>query len=330
MSSTPDTWLLVAPTQALKALRPLMDAHGERRPVRVLSPADGWQGELEDAAGVLLVGDRRHTPRTALPGPFLSAADGRRVPAGWLPFAGHDQLERFATAAAEVQRRTGSGGPIALLGQWDDHVTRMIRRSLQILSGTNAAPPVPVFWWTADRIIRRDLLGALRIGLGMTMYCGHGRPYGWAGYHGLHARHLVHARGKPSGAFLSLTCHTANRHRVGLSFAELIPLSGIAAAAFSAVRATRTVDNWFWGTRLCEVLAQQPSCTIGDLILRACPPRTEQWDSYRLIGDPLAPLLGSPGATDACAQVWAPAPDDSPVPPGYLADLLECTTKEAV
>ncbi|MFH1216468.1 MAG: C25 family cysteine peptidase [Pseudomonadota bacterium] len=320
MSSMHDTWLLIAPEAALPALRPLIETHEKRRPVRLLSSKDNLQDFLEDAAGLLMVGERCHTPRTALPGPFLVSADGRRVPAGWLPFTGQEDLKRFAVAAAEVQNRSGSGGPIALLGQWNDHVTRMVRKSLQIMSGDNGTPPVPVYWWTADRIIRRDLLTALRIGLGMAMYCGHGRPYGWAGYHGLHSRHLVHAAGRPTGAVLSLTCHTANRYRVGLSFAEIIPLSGVAAAAFSAVRPTKTVENWYWGTSLCEVLAERPGCTLGELVLRACPPDV-QWDSYRIIGDPLAPLLGAPDAADACSKVWAPAPDDSPVPPGYLADL---------
>lgn len=326
----PDTWLLVAPTAAVPALRPLIRAHEGRRPVRLLTPADNWRTQLDDVAGVLLVGDRRHTPRSALPGPFLNAADGRRVAAGWLPYVGNGELERFAVAAAEVQDRAGSGGPIALLGQWDAHVTRMVRRSLQIMAGDSEAPPVPVFWWTADRIIRRDLLTALRIGLGMVMYCGHGRPYGWAGYHGLHSRHLCHAVGRPTGAVLSLTCHTANRYRVGLSFAEQIPLAGIAAATFGAVRPTQTVDNWFWGISLSEVLANRPGCSLGELVLSSCPPRTSQWDAYRIIGDPLAPLLGAEDAAEACARVWAPAPDDSPVPPGYLAELsvtnlAECT-----
>lgn len=319
----PDTWLLSAPPEALPALRPLIQAHQERRPVRILVPSDNWQEQLDDVAGVLVVGNRRHTPRTALPGPFVTSADGRRVPAGWLPFTNLADLGCFANAAAEVQQRSGSGGPIALLGQLDDHVTRMIRRSVQILAGENSEPSMPVFWWTADRIIRRDLLGALRIGLGVAMYCGHGRPYGWAGYHGLHSRHLIHAKGRPTGAMLSLTCHTANRYRVALSFAEMIPLSGIAAAAFSAVRPTQTVDNWYWGINICEVLSRNPACSVGELILKACPPRQEQWRSYRIIGDPLAPLLSAPDAAKACSRIWAPAPDDSPIPPEYLSEFTD-------
>jgi len=318
MLSSPETWLLVAPPSALPALDSLIDAHRMRRSVRILAPEDDWECVLDDVNGALLVGDRRHTPRTALPGPFITTAGGRRVPVGWLPFTTYTELECFSSAAAEVQLRSGTGGPIALLGQWDDQVTRTVVRALKILGGKKGVSPVPVFWWTADRIIRRDLLGALRIGLGLALYSGHGRPYGWAGYHGLHTRHLIHAKGKPSGAILSLTCHTANRHRVALSFAEVIPLSGIAAAVFGAVQPTRTLDNWWWGNSICDVLADRPCCTLGELVIRACPPWPEQWNNYRIIGDPLAPLLGAKDAAEACAQVWAPSPDDSPAPPGYL------------
>jgi hypothetical protein len=333
MSCTPDTWLLVAPAAAEHLLSPLTSAHRVRRPVRVARPDADWTRELDDVAGVLLVGDRRRTPRTALPGPFLPAADGRRVPVGFVPHVAREDLERFASAAAEVQARSSPAGgpaagdelgPLAFLGQWDDHVVRMVARSRRILDAR--APVAPVLFWTADRIVRRDLLVALRAGLGLALYFGHGRPYGWAGYHGLHTRHLVYARGRPTGAMISLTCHTANRHKVALSFSEALVVHGIAAAAFGAVRPTRTVDNWWWGTSLCELYAERPATTLGELIVRACPPRPEQWESYRILGDPLAPLVGAPGAAAASRAVFAPAPHESPTPPGYLAELEPATS----
>lgn len=313
--------MLVAQPQALVALQPLIDAHRERRPVHVFAPDANWQAQLDDVAGVLIIGERKRSPRTAMTAPFVTSNSGRNIPAGWLPSVNQTGLSCFAVAAAEVQRRVGPGGPIGLLGQWDAQVKHMVERSLDILSGQSEAPSAPVFWWTADRLIRRDLLTALRNGLGLAIYFGHGRPYGWSGYHGLHSRHLQFATGRPAGAILSLTCHTAKRHRGQLSFAEMIPLSGLAGAAFGAVQATRTVDNWRWGISMCEALASQSVRTVGELILRACTDNSEGWEAcrhYRLLGDPLTPLLGAQDAAETCAAVWAPAPDASPVPPGYL------------
>lgn len=321
-SSSPE-WVLAAPREAWPVLQPLADAHAARRPVRLLlrdtrevPPLAELLPELERAAGVLIVGDRRRSPRSVLPGPFLLTSGGRKVPAGWLPMGHPESLERFVAAATEVQQRSGDPGPLALVGQWDGQVTRMVERSLSILRDSPGTSPPPVFWWTADRLVRRELLTALRIGLGTAMYFGHGRPYGWAGYHGLHSRHLAHAQGRPTGALLSLTCHTASRRKVGTSFAENLVLEGIAAAALGAISSTQTVDNWWWGASLCEEITQHPS-TLGELLLRACPPRPKAIESYRILGDPLATLRGAPTARQEGARVWAPSAEESPVPPGY-------------
>ena len=326
-SSTPPEWVLACPREALPVLQPLADAHAAHRPVRLLlrdtravPPLADLLPHLDQAAGLLLVGDHRRAPRTVLPGPFLTTAQGRQVPAGWLPMGRPESLARFAATATEVQRRAGAAGPLAFVGQWDDHVTRMVARSLSILRSPTGAAPLTVFWWTADRLIRRDLLTALRVGLGVALYFGHGRPYGWAGYHGLHTRHLGHARGRPTGAVLSLTCHTASRRRVGTSFAESLVLEGLAAGALGAVSATQTIDNWWWGASLCEVLAQQPA-HLGDLLLQACPPRPAAVAAYRILGDPLAALQGAPDAHREGLQVWAPSALESPVPPDYEARL---------
>lgn len=311
-SSTPDAWLLVAPPSALAALRPLVEAHAARRPVHVVAPERDWQVALDGAAGVMVVGDRRRSPRTGVDGVFVTDAGGRRVPLGWLPRVDDAGLARFAAGAAEVERRIGRAGPVALLGQWDDQVQRTVARSLELLADTDGAERLRAFWWTADRIIRRDLLVALRHGLGLAFYFGHGRAYGWSGYHGLHSRHLEHARGEPAGAILSLTCSTAARRGGKISFAETIVLNGIAAATLGAVRATRTVDNWRWGLALCRELARDPGRRIGDLVVAAGTTAAHEWlagDTYRIIGDPLARLVGADAAEAACAGVLAPAPD---------------------
>ncbi|HET7784646.1 MAG TPA: C25 family cysteine peptidase [Myxococcales bacterium] len=327
-SSTPE-WVLAAPRSALEALRPLVAAHAARGRVRLLlrdrldppAPAE-VASALGGAAGVLVAGDRRRSPRSVLPGPFLTAPDGRSVPAGWLPLGRGGGQPRFVAAAAEVVSRRRERVPLALLGQWDEQVTRIVEKSLRIFGNGSAAKPL---WWTADRMTRRDLLGALRLGLGAAVYYGHGRPYGWAGYHGLHNRHLQYARGRPAGAILSLTCRTAARSRAGISFSEALVVEGVAAAAVGAVTPTRTVDNWWWGTRLCEVLAEGAE-TLGDLLTRARPMRPEAVAAYRIVGDPLAPLDGAPGAAAACARVWAPAPGDPPAPPDYEALLARAAS----
>ena len=54
------------------------------------------------ADAVLVVGDRRRSPRTVLPGPFLARPNGRRVPVGWVPDTG------WAPSAASPRPPPGS------------------------------------------------------------------------------------------------------------------------------------------------------------------------------------------------------------------------------
>ena len=324
MSSTPDTWQVVADAAAFQYLEPLLAAHRSLRPVRALelNTGEGWKTPADDVAAVLIVGDRRRSPRRALPGLFLRDRSGRRVPAGWLPNV-KKRLATFAVAAAGTVARARAGlprGPLILLGQWED-------RSLRLASTTelgfgSETQPLPVFRWTAERIARTDLLHALRGGPGLAIYFGHGRARGWAGYHGVRAPHLEDALGEPLGAVLSLTCHTVNRHKVGLSFAEEMVLMGMCAASLGATGRTRHLDNGCLANNLCSALASSPAATIGDLLLHAGLTDRQADSIYRLIGDPLAPLIGAADSLERARQVFAPAPDD-PLPPlpEYEEDL---------
>ena len=183
-------WVLAGPRDAIDRLRPLVRAHERLRPVRVHVAEDGARlGELlVGAAGLLLVGHRRRSPRTSLPGPFVPDADGRLVPVGWLPNIGAG-LETFARAAARVAGRARERvGPIAVLGQWEPRYLHLATRMEKRLEA--CADRFSVLRWTAERVTRDDLVRGLRYGVGAAVYLGHGRPTGWAGYHGLRAEHL--------------------------------------------------------------------------------------------------------------------------------------------
>jgi hypothetical protein len=154
---------------------------------------------------------------------------------------------------------------------------------------------VRAFRWTGDAITRESMVTAVGCGLGLGLYVGHGRPKGWVGYHGVRAHHFLEsdeARGSrhdPMGAILSLCCRTASRKRVGLSYAESLPLMGVAAASFGAVKETFHSDNTRWAVGVCTALTEGAR-TVGELLVRAAPSSPAALSSYRLIGDPFAPL----------------------------------------
>jgi hypothetical protein len=252
----------------------------------------------------LRVSSARRAPSTAVCAPFAIRADGERIPIAWLPHRDDESLRRFAATAARVQRRGGRRRAVALLGQWLPNYLRVADR-MRTLTGDCG---VRAFRWTGDAITRESMVDAIGCGLGLGLYVGHGRPMGWVGYHGVRAHHfdplaslsmtpgkfapasLGRPRGRePMGAILSLCCRTASRKRVGISYAESLALMGVAAASFGAVKETYHTDNTRWAVGVCSALADGAS-TVGELLVRAAPASPTALASYRLIGDPMAPL----------------------------------------
>ena len=247
-------------------------------------------GQRAHLDAALLVSSARRAPNTILPSSVAADRDGRRVPIACLPFRDAESLRRFAATAAKVQRRGGNRKAVALLGQWLPNYLRVTDR-MRSLAGDGG---VRAFRWTGDAITRESMVTAVGCGLGLGLYVGHGRPMGWVGYHGVRAHHFrgsdeTDVRGEPMGAILSLCCRTASRKRVGLSYAESLPLMGVAAASFGAVKETFHSDNTRWAVGVCTALTEGAE-TVGDLIARAVPASPAAIASYRLIGDPLAPL----------------------------------------
>lgn len=300
MTAAPRHLLLCATRKAATALSELVEAW---RSAAVHVELEHFTGATPDVAtlvaghdtlnAALLVSSARRAPGTVLPAPFARRRGGARVPIAWLPFRDTASLQRFAATAARVQRRAGNRRALALLGQWLPNYLRVADRMHHLARDGG----VRAFRWTGDAITRESMIDALGCGLGLGLYVGHGRSMGWVGYHGVRAHHFHdqelgasrRSAREPMGAILSLCCRTASRKRVGMSYAESLPLLGVAAASFGAVGDTLHSDNTRWAVGVCSALAAGAS-TVGDLLVRAAPASPTALQSYRLIGDPLAPL----------------------------------------
>ncbi|MFN8301661.1 MAG: C25 family cysteine peptidase [Saprospiraceae bacterium] len=246
---------------------------------------------------VLLAGPARFAPSTVLPGPIVHNAEGRAIPAAWFPIKSREANLRFAATAARVHRRGRQTSSVALLGQWHPRYLRLADRIETILQ-----KDLPTFRWTGERIGRDEVVAALGAGLGLALYVGHGRPAGWVGYYGLRSHHFDTFDGEPLGGMLSLCCLTASRRRNGLSYAEALPLRGVTAASFGAVKPTLHTDNTRWAVRICEALTSGAQ-SLGELIASAAPPNPSAVLPYRLIGDPLAPLCAEKAGAQKAARV---------------------------
>lgn len=288
------SWVLVGSAETEKRLRPLIEAHRARRPVRVLRALH--ESALNEAAAVVITGDARKAPRVAVPGIFLRAPNGCSVPCGWLPEA-DARLTHYAQCAAAVVSRESLGaenGPFILLGEFDERALETVSR-VQAELGENAQ----VFRWTAERIALHDLMDALGAGPAMALYFGHGNSFGWLGYGGFAAADAISFRGDPLGAILSLTCETASRGPEGLSFCEELVLSGVCAAALGAVSRVSHRRNAMLGLEFAKAARKTPA-TLADLF-NAANISSAKLRHYRLIGDPLARLVGAVKSTESLA-----------------------------
>lgn len=283
---------VVASPAATEALAPLLDVWSSAGGCSVTEwsadavAPDGLAELASRSRAVLVVAPRRRAPRTVLPGPVVGG-----VPVGFLPEVGADSLRRFAATAVRVHQRAGSAtgpGPatLAVLGERHPKFDRLASRVVALADASGQA----VHRWTAYDVGRGELPGRLATGPALGVYVGHGRPVGWVGYAGLRAHHLDGSvdGAEPLAALASLTCLTASRRRTGLSFAEALPLDGVAAATLGAVTRTRHTGNARWAVRL--TLALSSARTVGELVA-AVAPHDPLADCYRLIGDPTAPLL---------------------------------------
>jgi len=254
-----------------------------------LPPPPALEAAAAESDALLVIGPRQRAARTALSGPVVWRSDGRAIPAGWLPDLGPVAVRRFSETAALLHRRTGNLQPIAVLSQWMPRYLKLAERIEQILERQKEF----VFRWSSDLLLREDMVRGLRSGLAAAIYIGHGRPTGWVGYRGTRLRHLVDQPGEPLGAVVSLCCQTASRRRTGLSFSEAIPLHGVAGAAFGSVTNTLHFNNTRWAVGLCTALNDGVT-SLGEWIVKALPPNEQCVTDYRLLGDPLAPLVGTP------------------------------------
>jgi hypothetical protein len=324
LSTPPKAWVLAGPASALARLEPLIEAHRRRRPVRVLTTLEAIGGALDHADAVLLVDGVRKSPGRALGGVFLTAPNGDRVAAGWLPDAGA-RLDAYAKAATKALERDGRG-PAVVLGEYDQRALALADRVTAALSGA-----APTFNWTAQRLTQTGLSDALGCGPGIALYVGHALAGGWAGYGGFGRRALARVpAGNSIGALLSISCSAASRPRRGLSFCEEAVLGGVCIAALGALGRTLHAGNAELALALACTL-KNPNVTTLAALLLAAPVRAGALDRYRIVGDPLTPLAGAPGCDAAARRVFAPGPDDAlPVipldawsaPPDFAVALL--------
>lgn len=277
--------------QARGRLEPLIEARRRIGPVHV---GESMTDALRHADSVLVVGGP--VPEAVV----MRAEDGRRVPVGWVT-AEPASLRGFVRNATQVVQRAQRGwsaGPAVLLGQWDD-------RALALADEIESAGDATLIRWTAERLVRRDLIEGLRCGPGVALYVGHALSGGWVGYGGVPASALGGRRAQPLGAIVTVACDAGRWHAGKASFCDELVGQGTCASALGATGKTLHAVNRVLARSLARGLGH--SAHLGELLLQV---PDEVLEHYRIAGDPAAPLIGAERSLEICRSVFAPAPDD--------------------
>lgn len=248
-----------------------------------------WVAKLRNKndASLLVVAPRRRSPGRSLPGPAVAG-----VPAGVVFSNSPSDLDPWLSTVSSLCSASEAprGG---VLAEWDDDylapATRLWR-SLRV-------GPFPVHRWFANRLNRADLLERLRRGPRLVCYFGHGFPQGLAGYHGLDAHHFdALDRCHPVGTLCAWACDTVN-DRTGPSFGRQLVSSGRVGSFLGSLAAVKTPDNRALVAHAGTVFSQsRPTCLaewVGliDRTLESQSPARRAWQTYRVLGDPLASFM---------------------------------------
>src|SRR5690606_18080602 len=212
-ASSDGVWVAAGPAAALARLEPLIAAHRRIRNVVTIErgagddPVPPPSALPEAVAGWRVVGPRRLPPRRGLTGLWLGDARGGSIPVGWLPDVG-EPLRDYAGAAARILTRDPAERALVVLGQWENRFLRVGLRAARWMERHGEMDTARL--WTADRIARTDMLSGLACGPALAIYFGHGRPRGWAAYHGVRHGHFPQPWPEPMAALLALCCENAS------------------------------------------------------------------------------------------------------------------------
>jgi len=256
-----------------------------------------------DIDAAVLVAPRRRGSRRLVPGPVVAG-----VPVGIVQADRCDQLPALAGAPdPEAPWIVAAMAKNVFLDPSDDWAARL-----------DAVHPATDL--RADRARRTDLLDALANGPSVVLYAGHGSPRGWAGYQALRVEHCAGPlnssntdttavrSGAPAGLMMAFACKTLARHRGRWPFGSSLVETGSTLAYLAPATTVRTADaerlseivvdllvdltsrststGIACGTpRVCDLLCSiEQRCRLDAAAGRA-------WATYRLIGDPLTPLV---------------------------------------
>lgn len=226
------------------------------------------------------------SPYTLISQPFLEYKKNKKIPISLVPVISDESLKKFIETACSIHNRKKMPTNVSVMCQ---RIPRYLNVTQKIVKELSESDKLKCMNWQGDIIYPEDALFGINAGGALTVYMGHGRAKGWAGYRGIQLQEMEMFANKPNAAVLSLCCETASRRNVQLSFSEELILNGLSGFALGAARKTLFTDNARWAVSISKEIRKGHK-TVGSLLTSAIPVNTKSYSSYRFFGDPTVPL----------------------------------------
>jgi hypothetical protein len=245
--------------------------------------------------------------------PFVKATNGSTVCVSYLRLD-RDRLGAYATRAAALLNRPGDEPQAVVL------LAPREQRYLQLLTDLErvATPSerLSLFRWSAERIRRAPLTGALKLGAAAILFSGHGTSRGWYAYGGMSAKTLAGedtwSAAESSSVMFSLSCSTGSAGSSELGFADAVVANGVAGAVVAPVGDPLHSSNRVLARALMRAMSGDRLC-VRETLERAAK-LDGSLGGFVVIGDPELLLHSAAGAVERGRAIFAPAAGAALIP----------------
>jgi len=313
-------WVAIGPARLLEMLAPLADEHRRRGDAELVEVSSSQvsryvHGVSGPGTSVVIVESPLHpSVRDQFRSPLVRSSNGSKVFVSWLRLD-EERLGSYATRAVTLLNRPlDLPRAVVLLAAREQRYLQL----LDELEGiAQRSAQLPLFRWSAERIRRTPLTGALKLGAAAILFSGHGTARGWHAYGGMSAKTLAGSdpwsAEQASSVLFSLSCSTGSAGPVAgppdarpeLGFADAVVATGAAGVVLAPVAEPLHASNRVLARALMRAICGDGVCVRE--VLEQASMLNASLDGFAVIGDPELPMRSAAGAVERGRAVFAPA-----------------------
>jgi hypothetical protein len=314
-------WVAIGPASLLETLAPLADEHRRLGDVELVevsscSHVTRYVQSVSEPGTTVVIVESPFEPsaRGQFRSPLVKSSNGSTVCVSCLRLD-DDRLSAYAARAATLLNRPrDQPRAVVLLAPREQRYLQLLADLERVARNSDR---LSLFRWSAERIRRAPLTGALKLGAAAILFSGHGTARGWYAYGGMSANTLAGedtwSAEQSSSVMFSLSCSTGSAWRpdgltAGLptvGFADAVVAKGVAGAVVAPVGDPLHASNRVLARALMHAMCGSSFCVRE--VLEQAAMLHASLDGFVVIGDPELPVHSAAGAAERGQGIFAPA-----------------------